>query len=180
MRIWRLTLLPLLLVACTEQPIAAPEFNANGVVDDDMSEYTLLGEFPADLPIEYGLELPCLGEGLFGYDGGLYQWWRKTIRMPSGGHVGVEKVLQPEYGSYYNELGDRWQTTRIQARISRITRPGDGHTLIREAFNEWVENEDTGQQARITFVLQKERDEAGGTVTAIEKIAHCSLTGKKN
>lgn len=178
MRIWRLTLLPVLLVACTEQPTTAPDFNVNGVVDDNMGEYTLIFEVPADLPIEFGLELPCLGEGQFGYDGGVYQLWRKTITPPAGGQVRVEKVLQPVYGSYFNDAGDRWQTLRIQARINRVTRAGDGHQILREAFNELVENESTGQQARMTSVYQVERDEDGALVSRITKTPHCSVTGK--
>lgn len=179
MRIWRLTLLPLLLVACTEQPISAPEFNANGVVDDDMSEYTLVKEMAGDLPIAYGLDLPCLGEGPWGYDGGIYQIWAKTINTPAGGQVRVDKVLQPEYGSYYNADGDRWQTLAIRARINRVTRPGDGHTILREAFNELVENETSGQQVRLTGIYQVEFDENGGLDTYIEKITHCAATGNR-
>ena len=66
---------------------------------------------------------------------------------------------------------------RLVAPIERVIRPSDGHQIIREAFSEWVQNESTGEHAKLGGVYLIERDENGGIVSFDMRVTNCSVTG---
>ena len=135
MRIWRLTLLSLLFIACSDQPptaVDAPDFRA---AQGDRSEYTLVLDFESSYDgVEYG-QVTCLGEGTWFFGGTHYRWWSKEVLTPSGNRTaqGYLEDANAGLGSFVeNEYGDLWYLEQFSAPIAEVTRHHDGNWLAQE------------------------------------------------
>ena len=135
MRIWRLTLLPLLVIACSDQAptaVEAPDFRA---AQGDRSEYTLFWDFES---LYDGMEYvgaTCLGEGTWLFGGTHYRWWIKEVLTPSGNRTaqGYLEDANAGLGSFVeNEYGDLWYLEQFSAPITEVARHRDGNYKVQE------------------------------------------------